>query len=429
MRNSRAGALGAARRATQNYAGPQVGNLVLVGVKLPVNMLVGAYFNVLRPQFGSPWQLRTQLTLVFWPAAPTVRRDRYSCRSRGQAEGNIVVDHGRRSDRDLPGFRQAELLKFDLVVPDLSEELGEHLDRERRAVGEAVAAMPKEANRRGLSLATACRPRPENGRPLLTILARRPSATSKLVRSNGHRARQARGTCSRRSRRWWHTAVAFGIEGERVVPLCRVTVGRGVWGSDVAMPLVRQSKRLRTATDHRSTLVCRTFREPGSPRRAENLHDVQFERGVRRIVCVVVISGHRLGEPGAHVRVAAIRGQSCHDRVHRRPPLAQRHEVVEALEHNVLLAEMLAVAGVLEPVVNKGPFWIGDPSGSDVIHARIDPPPEQIYFSIDRRLLEQHGSARLQGRARRRRDARGLPRWNIYPYGELNVPIDIKEVV
>jgi len=45
--------------------GAQVGRLIKVGGKLPVNMLVGAYYNVLRPQFGSTWQLRTQIAFVF----------------------------------------------------------------------------------------------------------------------------------------------------------------------------------------------------------------------------------------------------------------------------------------------------------------------------------------------------------------------------
>jgi len=30
--------------------------------KLPVNALVGAYYNVVTPQYGADWQLRTQVT-------------------------------------------------------------------------------------------------------------------------------------------------------------------------------------------------------------------------------------------------------------------------------------------------------------------------------------------------------------------------------
>ncbi len=44
--------------------GALVGRVVKIGGKLPVNFSVGAYYNVLRPQFGSPWQLRTQVTLM-----------------------------------------------------------------------------------------------------------------------------------------------------------------------------------------------------------------------------------------------------------------------------------------------------------------------------------------------------------------------------
>jgi hypothetical protein len=45
--------------------GAQVGRVVKIGGKLPVNLLVGAYYNALRPQFGSTSQLRTQVTLIF----------------------------------------------------------------------------------------------------------------------------------------------------------------------------------------------------------------------------------------------------------------------------------------------------------------------------------------------------------------------------
>ena len=33
--------------------GAQVGRLIKIGGKLPVNLAVGAYYNTLRPQFGS----------------------------------------------------------------------------------------------------------------------------------------------------------------------------------------------------------------------------------------------------------------------------------------------------------------------------------------------------------------------------------------
>jgi hypothetical protein len=45
--------------------GAQVGRVVKIGVKLPVNLLLGAHYNALRPEFGSTWQLRTQVTLIF----------------------------------------------------------------------------------------------------------------------------------------------------------------------------------------------------------------------------------------------------------------------------------------------------------------------------------------------------------------------------
>ena len=41
------------------------GRVIKIGGKLPVNLFIGAYYNTLRPQFGSTWQLRTQITLIF----------------------------------------------------------------------------------------------------------------------------------------------------------------------------------------------------------------------------------------------------------------------------------------------------------------------------------------------------------------------------
>ena len=68
--------LGSARFITANWLtsgnnawtlpmGAQVGRVVKIGGKLPVNFAVGAYYNAVRPQYGSTWQLRTQVTLIF----------------------------------------------------------------------------------------------------------------------------------------------------------------------------------------------------------------------------------------------------------------------------------------------------------------------------------------------------------------------------
>ena len=45
--------------------GADFGRVIKIGGKLPVNFQIGAYYNTLRPQFGSTWQLRTQVTLIF----------------------------------------------------------------------------------------------------------------------------------------------------------------------------------------------------------------------------------------------------------------------------------------------------------------------------------------------------------------------------
>jgi hypothetical protein len=33
--------------------------------KLPINLSLSAYYNLVKPQFGPDWQLRSQLTLIF----------------------------------------------------------------------------------------------------------------------------------------------------------------------------------------------------------------------------------------------------------------------------------------------------------------------------------------------------------------------------
>jgi hypothetical protein len=45
--------------------GAQVGKVLKVGGVLPVNLLLGTYYNALRPQYGADWQLRTQATIIF----------------------------------------------------------------------------------------------------------------------------------------------------------------------------------------------------------------------------------------------------------------------------------------------------------------------------------------------------------------------------
>jgi hypothetical protein len=45
--------------------GAQFGKLIKIADKLPVNLLVGAYYNALRPTGTGTWQLRTQVTFIF----------------------------------------------------------------------------------------------------------------------------------------------------------------------------------------------------------------------------------------------------------------------------------------------------------------------------------------------------------------------------
>jgi hypothetical protein len=45
--------------------GVQGGRLIKIGGKLPVNMLLGAYYDAIRPTYGATWQLRAQIAVIF----------------------------------------------------------------------------------------------------------------------------------------------------------------------------------------------------------------------------------------------------------------------------------------------------------------------------------------------------------------------------
>jgi hypothetical protein len=47
--------------------GANLGKVVKIGGKLPVNFFVGAYYKALRPEYSSRWQLRTQVTFILKP--------------------------------------------------------------------------------------------------------------------------------------------------------------------------------------------------------------------------------------------------------------------------------------------------------------------------------------------------------------------------
>jgi len=45
--------------------GANVGRVIKVGGKLPINLSLGGYANVVHPELGATWQLRTQITAIF----------------------------------------------------------------------------------------------------------------------------------------------------------------------------------------------------------------------------------------------------------------------------------------------------------------------------------------------------------------------------
>ena len=45
--------------------GTEIGRVVKIGGRLPVALLLGAYYNAVRPQFGATWQLRSEIAIIF----------------------------------------------------------------------------------------------------------------------------------------------------------------------------------------------------------------------------------------------------------------------------------------------------------------------------------------------------------------------------
>jgi hypothetical protein len=45
--------------------GAGAGRVVKLFGKLPVNFQLGAYYNLVKPEYGPDWQLRTQVTFIF----------------------------------------------------------------------------------------------------------------------------------------------------------------------------------------------------------------------------------------------------------------------------------------------------------------------------------------------------------------------------
>jgi hypothetical protein len=45
--------------------GTEVGRIIKVGGKLPVKFAIGAYYNVVTPQFGAKWQFLSEVAVIF----------------------------------------------------------------------------------------------------------------------------------------------------------------------------------------------------------------------------------------------------------------------------------------------------------------------------------------------------------------------------
>src|SRR6478752_1992785 len=106
---------------------------------------------------------------------------------------------------------------------------------------------------------------------------------------------------------------------------------------------------------------------------AEQFHDKQFQWREGGAASAIEISAHRLLKRCSHSRVAAILGQARHDPEDRVAPLAKRYEIVEALEHDVLLRKVTTVASVLQPIPSHRLFGILGFAAFNIGEPIIDP--------------------------------------------------------
>src|SRR5262249_6622684 len=105
----------------------------------------------------------------------------------------------------------------------------------------------------------------------------------------------------------------------------------------------------------------------------EQLHDktVQAsERGTIRRVGVIL---HRPGKAGADGWVRSVRLQTSYHVVEHIAPLAERQEVVETLEDDIITVEVLAESPVLDPVVDEGCLGMMHAAVDQILYSQVEP--------------------------------------------------------
>ena len=176
--------------------------------------------------------------MTFRPRVPLT-----SCSGRF-AETDIIVDHRVRSDRDSSWVGQIEFAENDLVTPDLTKEILEHLDRQLFTRTAAVA----ETKRRKASIVA--------DRLRLTIHYTEHRAETAI----GYPDLSAVFDFKRGDIEWAtgkaylltfllvnlgtgrHAAIALRIESFWIFPMCWAETGAGVRRADITISFKRQAK-------------------------------------------------------------------------------------------------------------------------------------------------------------------------------------------
>jgi hypothetical protein len=104
----------------------------------------------------------------------------------------------------------------------------------------------------------------------------------------------------------------------------------------------------------------------------EQRHREPIERGERAFAFIRTVS-HGLLEPGPHAGIAVSGLKPRRHVIDHVSPLAERREVVEALEDEIDAPEILAQFAILQPIIDERAVCFGLLAIEDRLHADIEP--------------------------------------------------------
>src|SRR5215208_4589378 len=165
---------------------------------------------------------------------------------------------------------------------------------------------------------------------------------------------------------------------------------------------------------------------------AEQLHHETVKRREWVVVHLVRATRHRLFKQRADARISSHRVQVFHDVVERIAPLAERKEVVEALEDDVLIPKVLPLPTVFDPVVDKRLLRIGDLALAHILQTLVDPVLEPwTQFANKHVVVMDHLHCRVPVADDVHEPLANLPDfgWDVIPPDtEVKVPVHVEVI-